>query len=80
MFNALPKTYSNVNFYPSTIVLQTINEIINPNIFEDYLYERFEAIDKLISFHDQLPLYFDHTVASKDSYFPSIYLRGLVSS
>ncbi len=79
MFNVLPKTYSNVvKFFKSITVLKTINEIIKPENIKDYLYDRFEAVDKLVDFHEQLLLYFDHTVASKDSSFPTIYLRGII--
>lgn len=78
MYEALPKLY-NVQMYSSNTML-TIDEYRvsqGETPFSDSVYERFGAIDK-IEFHLQLPLYFDHTVASKDSSFPTIYLQGVI--
>jgi hypothetical protein len=78
MYNALPKHY-NVMMYDSHLIM-TINEYritIGKVPFDEDLFERFKAYDKL-KIGDQIPLYFDHTVASADSSFPTIYLKGII--
>jgi hypothetical protein len=76
MYDELPKRY-NLQMYSSNTLL-SIDEYrstMNKEPFPDYLYDRFQAQDNL-DIHGQLPLYFDHAVASKDSSFPTIYLEA----
>ena len=78
MYEALPKLY-NVKMYSSNLLF-TVDEYqqsMGKEAFPDWLYQRFQAQEK-IEFHSQIPLYFDHAVASADSSFPTIYLRGIV--
>jgi hypothetical protein len=78
MYEALPKLYP-VFFYEPYLMLYMKEYLVENNLplFSNEVYTRFEAFDKL-EFHDQLPLYFDHTVASRDSSYPTIYLEGIV--
>jgi hypothetical protein len=78
MHNKLPELY-NIRMYSSNTFL-TIDQCRvaeGKPAFPDSAYERFKAIDT-VEFHSQLPLYFDHTVASPDSSFPTIYLQGII--
>lgn len=78
MYDKLPELY-NVQLYSSSTLL-TIDEYRlsqGEPAFPDFLYERFQAIEYL-DIHAQLPLYFDHVVASPDSSFPTIYLQGII--
>jgi len=67
------------NFYQSELILLMEEYLTERGLpsFSDETYRRFDAIGNL-EFHDQLPLYFDHAIGSKDSSFPTIYLQGIV--
>lgn len=78
MYDKLPELY-NVQMYSSNTLL-SIDEYRlqqGESAFPDILYERFRAAEHL-EIHAQLPLYFDHAVASPDSSFPTIYLQGII--
>jgi len=78
MYQHLSKTFQ-VHFYQPNLFLY-MNEYLEENNlqqFSDEIYARFNAIENL-ELHAQLPLYFDHAVASKDSSYPTIYLQGII--
>lgn len=64
------ETTSKVRFYQPQL-MSSLEELVGQS-FPDEVYQRFEAVG-VLDFHDQIPLYFDHCVASKDSSFPTIY-------
>jgi hypothetical protein len=78
MHQALSQTY-NVRFYEPYLMLYMHEYLAEHNLapFSDEIYKRFQA-EGVLDLHNQLPLYFDHTVASKDSSYPTIYLEGIV--
>jgi len=78
MYQHLSKTFQ-VQFYQPKLFLYMYEYLEENNLppFSEEIYVRFNAIENL-DLHVQLPLYFDHAVASKDSSYPTIYLQGII--
>ncbi len=78
MYIELPKRCAVITYSPKTLlIIDEYRKLIHKESFSDKIYKRFFAVDKL-DIHVQLPLYFDHTVASADSSYPRIYLQGVI--